>query len=230
MRSGGQPIIRAVSDEASPQAAGDAGAAEEGREFDLARATALSDGVFAFALTLLVLSITVPVLKGSVTSGDVVNALADRSQELISWVVSFVVLGGFWIRHNSFSRTLARVDSRFLVLNLAFLALVAFIPYPTEIIGRYPTTASFVFYAVFLSLLIIVSAAGAEYAASHGLLRRPETEKERRVRLSSAFRPAFFFLLSIPVALLFGPVPGYACWLALIPFDLLAGRMEEKKP
>lgn len=217
-----------MTDDSSAAAAANDSGGEHGREFDLARTIALSDGVFAFALTLLVLSITVPVLKGTVTSGDVVTALQDRSQELVSWVVSFIVIGGFWIRHNVLSRKLERVNSRFLVLNLAFLALIAFIPYPTELMGKYPTTASFVFYASVISLLIIVSAAGAEYASRAGLFRSPETPTEERVRRMSAFRPAFFFLLSIPVALLFGKGAGYLCWIALIPADAILDRLAKR--
>ena len=232
MRSGDGRIIAAVNEaraEATKEEVDrEGGGADRVRRFDLARTIALSDGVFAFALTLLVLSITVPVLKGAVTSEDVASALFDRGQELVSWVVSFLVIGGFWMRHNALSRRLERVDSRFLVLNLAFLALIAFIPYPTEVMGKYPTTASFVFYATVISLLIIVSASGAAYASAAGLLRSPESPAERRYRFMSAFLPTFFFLLSIPVALLFGKSAGYLCWIALIPADAIFDRLAKR--
>lgn len=217
-----------TEDPSSAEATDDAGG-ERGRKFDLARTIALSDGVFAFALTLLVLSITVPVLKGTVTSADVSTALGDRTQEMISWLVSFIVIGGFWVRHNSLTRSLARVDSRFLALNLAFLALIAFIPYPTEVMGKYPTTASFVFYACVISLLIIVGAAGGEYASRAGLMRAPETARQKEVRRTSALVPALFFLGSIPVALLLGTGAGYLTWIALAPADAIVGRLTGRR-
>lgn len=224
MRSGGGRIIAQVNaDQPAPEQA--EGEADRGRKFDLARTIALSDGVFAFALTLLVLSITVPVINGAVTSSDVVSALGDRTQEMMSWLVSFIVIGGFWVRHNELTRQLQRVDGRFLALNLAFLAIVAFIPYPTEIIGKYPTTASLAFYAAVISLLIVLGLAGSQYASTHGLLRTPETAHEKKVRIISALVPASFFLASIPVAILLGNAAGYACWIALIPADMIIGRL-----
>lgn len=227
MRSGLARIIAAVSSD-DAASSGTEGEADRGREFDLARTIALSDGVFAFALTLLVLSITVPVINGTVTSGDVAAALADRTQEMVSWLVSFVVIGGFWVRHNELTRQLDRVDGRFLALNLAFLALVAFIPYPTEVVGKYSTTASFAFYAAVISMLIIVGAAGGQYASSNGLLRTPESPKEKKLRLLSALVPACFFIGSIPVALALGTTAGYICWVALIPADTIIGRLARR--
>ena len=230
MRSGAGRIIPGVDAERAERQAEEVdrtgGGADRVRRFDLARMVALSDGVFAFALTLLVLSISVPVLKETATSGDLVNALEDRLPELFSWVISFAVIGGFWIRHNAFSRALDRVNGPFLVLTLAFLALIAFIPYPTEILGRFGNTAAFVFYSAMVSLLVVVSAAGVEYASRNGLMRVPETEHERLRRRVSSLRPAFFFGLSIPVALLFGLTAGYICWLAMIPSDVILRRLD----
>ena len=216
---------RARAEQHEAEADREGGGAERVRRFDLARMVALSDGVFAFALTLLVLSISVPVLRDSASSGDLVSALGDRAPELLSWVISFAVIGSFWIRHNSFCRSLERVNGPFLVLTLAFLALIAFIPYPTELLGRFGNEAAFVFYSASVSLLVIVSAAGGEYASREGLLRVPESSHEQRRRRVSSLRPAFFFLLSIPVAILFGPGFGYLCWLAMIPGDLILRRL-----
>lgn len=185
-------------------------------EFDRARALALSDGIFAFALTLLVLSISVPVLKDA-SNSDLAEALSDRSGELVSWLISFVVIGKFWIRHNAFLRRVVRVNGTFLGINLVFLALIAFIPYPTELLGQYGNAVALALYAGVVALLIGANALVAEYALTHGLTDDRESPRERRMRLLDSLSPAAFFLASIPVAFAFGVVAAYLCWLALWP-------------
>src|ERR1700750_231541 len=89
------------------------------------RTLALSDGVFAIALTLLVLSIRLPDVTPGHTLG---HALLDRRDELFSWLVSFVVLAAAWVRHRSLFASLRGVDRRIVWLNLAYLGAVAFVP------------------------------------------------------------------------------------------------------
>lgn len=198
------------------------------RRFDLARTIALSDGIFAFALTLLVLSLTVPVIGDAGSSQELVQALSERSSELISWLISFAVIGGFWMRHTSLTRRLTRVDGTFVVLNLVFLALIALVPYPTELLGRYSNGTSFAFYALVISLLVVINAVEGDYAISRGLTDKTEGRVERRARLIDSLSPAAVFLASIPVALAAGTLAGYLCWLAVIPVNIVTGRAAER--
>lgn len=230
MRSGPRRIIPAVEHDA---AAGPADRAAPGRpegdSFDRARALALSDGIFAFALTLLVLSISVPVLKDASSNSDLAQALSERSGELVSWLISFIVIGKFWIRHNAFLRRVVRVNGTFLGINLVFLALIAFIPYPTELLGQYGNAVALALYAVVVAMLIGANALVAEYALTHGLTDDQESPGERRRRLADSLIPAAFFLASVPVAFLAGMVPAYLCWLALWPFSAIVDRARSPK-
>lgn len=138
------------------------GEAPEERAFDYARTVALSDGVFAIALTLLVLSISVPMLASG-HHDALARRLLDRESEFRSYAISFAVIGFLWVRHHTFFRGLSRIDTRTTVLNLAYLGFVAFLPYPTRILGLYsdqPVAA--VLYAAILTVV----------AALTGFMRR----------------------------------------------------------
>lgn len=225
MRSGTGRIIAGVDRDSVANPADQPAAGPPDEEgFDRARALALSDGIFAFALTLLVLSISVPVLKDA-TNSDLAEALSDRSGELISWLISFVVIGMFWIRHNAFLRRVVRVNGTFLGINLVFLALIAFIPYPTELLGQYGNPVALGFYAVVVALLICANALVAEYALTHGLTDDKESPRRRRRRLFDSLVPAAFFLASVPVAFAAGTTYAYICWVALWPFGAIVDRV-----
>lgn len=111
---------------------------------DVDRVSAFSDGVFAIAITLLVLSIDVPNVPG--------NRLGDALEDLIPFVftylLSFFVVGVYWLAHHRMFRSVRRVDRRLLWLNLLLLSFIALLPFPTEVLGRYgDTTLGTVVYA-----------------------------------------------------------------------------------
>lgn len=229
MRSGAGRIIAGVEPDAAAASADrdkDVPGGSDG--FDRARALALSDGIFAFALTLLVLSISVPVLKDA-SNSDLAEALSDRSGELVSWLISFVVIGKFWLRHNAFLRRVVSVNSTFLGINLVFLALIAFIPYPTELLGQFGNAVALALYAAVVALLVGANALVVEYALTHGLTDDRESPRERRMRLLDSLSPAAFFLVSIPVAFALGMVPAYLCWVAIWPFGAILDRARRRE-
>jgi TMEM175 potassium channel family protein len=101
-----------------------------------ARAEAFSDGVFAIAVTLLVLDLHVP----DVHSG-LLAALAAQWPHYASYVVSFGTIGIIWVNHHAFFDRLQRVDRPLLFLNLAFLLLVSVLPFPTSVLSAYLATS-----------------------------------------------------------------------------------------
>jgi uncharacterized membrane protein len=96
-----------------------------------ARLEAFSDGVFAIAITLLVLTITTPDNYRHLGS-----ELADRWPSYAAYVVSFAVIGIMWLNHHTIFGHFAKVDRNLVYLNLLLLATVVFIPYPTGIFGQ----------------------------------------------------------------------------------------------
>lgn len=98
------------------------------------RLEAFSDGVFAIAITLLIIEIGVPV----VTSDERLSyELRHLWPEYAAYVLSFVTIGIYWANHNSFFRMFVRTDHYFLMLNVFFLMAVAFLPFPTAVLGEY---------------------------------------------------------------------------------------------
>ena len=103
------------------------------------RLEALSDGIFAFAMTLLVLDVKIPKLpQAAVNAGLLVPTLLVLWPKFLSYITSFIVLGVFWIGHHGYSHFLKRTDRWFLWLNLFFLMFVVFVPFSTDLLGDYP--------------------------------------------------------------------------------------------
>src|SRR5262249_29605340 len=112
----------------------DPGESDERARYGVGRLLALSDGVFAIALTLLVLSLRVDV---TTPASELGAALRDVRPELYAYGLSVVVIGAFWLGHHRLYSHVLRVDAPLLWMNIVYLGLVALIPYPTDVLGRY---------------------------------------------------------------------------------------------
>jgi uncharacterized membrane protein len=105
------------------------------------RLEALSDGLFAIVLTLLVIEIRVPELHGPLTDAELWHALVALGPLFVGYVVSFLVLTMFWLSHNFFySHFVKEINRQLLMLNMLYLALIALIPFGAHLIGAYPTS------------------------------------------------------------------------------------------
>ena len=98
------------------------------------RLEAFSDGVFAIVITLLILDIRVPEVEYEQLPG----ALIDLLPRISAYVMSFVIIGLYWIAHHHSFRLISKTDGVFLWLNTLLLLLVSFFPFPTSLMGRYP--------------------------------------------------------------------------------------------
>lgn len=100
----------------------------------ISRVLGLSDGVFAIALTLLVLNLDLP---PGTNPNDVADALEDMLPEVGAYALSFAVIAMFWVGHHRLFNVVADLDHRLIVFNLAYLGLIALIPFPTEVFGSF---------------------------------------------------------------------------------------------
>ena len=98
------------------------------------RIEAFSDGVFAIAITLLIIEIGVPHVTGDESLS---SALGDLWPSYGAYVLSFIMIGIYWANHHSFFRLFVRTDHYFLILNVFFLMAIAFLPFPTAVLGEY---------------------------------------------------------------------------------------------
>ena len=107
-------------------------------DFSTARLEAFSDGVFAIAITLLVLDLNVPA-PAALNGGSLARALAHQWPAYFAYLVSFLVIGIIWINHHSMCALARRVDRRTLFANLFLLLTVSVIPFPTRLLATYLT-------------------------------------------------------------------------------------------
>ena len=98
-----------------------------------ARMEAFSDGVFAIAITLLVLEIKVPVDRAS----DLLHALLEQWPSYLAYFISFCTIGAVWMAHSAITDLLDRVDALLLRINLLLLLLVGLLPIPTALAAEY---------------------------------------------------------------------------------------------
>ncbi len=201
----------------------------EGHKINLARMLALSDGVFAVAITLLVLDIKLP---ENVTSKQLPAALFKQLPGFWSFVVSFIVVGIYWNAHRGMFHVIRRFDGKLTWINLFFLMSISFLPVPTAVLGRYDSTLAFVFYAICMTVTGLLSFSLWWYAAARH--RLVDATLDPRIIVFRSFMVLIaptIFLLSIGLAFIniFAPaLPGprlaeYSWYLiAIIMFT--AGR------
>jgi uncharacterized membrane protein len=100
------------------------------------RIEAFSDGVFAIAITLLIIEIGVPHVTGE---ESLRSALGDLWPSYGAYVLSFATIGIYWANHHSFFRLFMRTEHFFLIVNVFFLMAISFLPFPTAVLGEYLT-------------------------------------------------------------------------------------------
>ena len=194
------------------------------------RVEAFSDGVFAIAITLLVLTIAQPQDYTGLAAD-----LASRWPALAAYVVSFAVIGIMWINHHSVFRHVARIDRGVVSLNLLLLMTVAFIPYPTGVFGQAlqkgdGTRVAAVAYSITMAVNAYAWSALWLYASwRRRLLADDFPESERGIAAVLFTAGAVVYTASVGVAF----VNPYAClafhgatavFYALDPLSRRAGR------
>ena len=107
----------------------------DGRGLAKNRIEALADGIFAVAMTLLVLDIKSSDNVAFETTNGLIGYLATLEHSFAMYAISFVVLAIFWIAHHILFHYVRHVDRRLLWINMAFLLLVTFVPFSTDLLG-----------------------------------------------------------------------------------------------
>jgi uncharacterized membrane protein len=191
--------------------------------YGLGRILALSDGVFAFSLTLLVVSLTVPT---ATSNSALASQLLDQAPTYFSYIISFVAVASIWYGHHESFKYIRRYDGRLIALNFGSLLLIAFLPFPTAVLGRNqqePLAA--ILYALTLALSNLFFAA-TWWHASHGrrLVRSDLSPAIVRLRFYRTLGGTVVFLLSIPIAL-WRPIAAEIVWSVFLVaiFVLLRG-------
>ena len=105
----------------------------------LTRIEAFSDGVFAIVVTLLVLELKLPMLKEHGSVSELAHQLVELAPKFLSWLISFIIVCKFWLNHHHVLGLARHANYGLAWLNSLFLMGQAFIPFPTAMMGEYPT-------------------------------------------------------------------------------------------
>jgi uncharacterized membrane protein len=105
-----------------------------------ARLEALSDGVFAIAMTLLVIEVRAPDPESIHNASDLWSAVRHAMPTIAAFILSFTIIFITWVNHHAAIRSIPRTSAAFLFANGFMLLTVAFIPYPTALLGEFILT------------------------------------------------------------------------------------------
>jgi len=172
-------------------------------QLGLERLIFFSDAVFAIAITLLALEIRLPDTDELLTNTQLASQLAGMWHEYLAYILSFLVIGTFWMAHHRKYRYIIRYDNRLLFLNLMMLMVIAFIPFPSSIISKYPDRSATIFYALTMATAGILLAGNWWYASHHNRLIDPNLDvRISRRQLVAPLVTTAIFLFSILISFL----------------------------
>jgi len=194
-------------------------------EYD--RVLFFSDAVFAIAITLLAIDLKVPRSGGLSCAHNVTLCRLGIDQPgLISFGISFAVIGRFWLGHHVIFRYILALDRPLISINLLFLGTIAMLPYPTALLNltSNPTTAGIVFYAICTAAAGLGECAIWLYATRPGRGLAAPSAAAIRVRIALRIgRVPVVFLASIPVAFA-APQDAPYVWILIVVLGLVINR------
>ena len=202
-------------------------------EFSPNRIEALTDGIYAVAMTLLVVELKFPEHAEIHSAENLARAMADLSQKFFSWVISFMVLALFWIAHHRTFSHLRHVNGRLVGLNVFQLAFVSLMPFCTMLVGEHGgALLSQIFYSSNMVLLAIFSLLIAHYIHRHSeLSSAPMSRGAYRGALVRNFALIAISVVAVSVGFFTVPVIGrhgnaaYALMAIVMP---LSRRLEQR--
>jgi uncharacterized membrane protein len=159
--------------------------------WDTGRAESFSDGVFAFAITLLVLDIHVRPAEFN----HLWRGIANQWPSYLGYATSFLTVGGIWLVHHGIFRHVRYANRRLMQVNLLLLMAVAFLPFPTSLVAEAirntsAERAAVIFYGVSLLVIALLFSALWSVVAGDRSLLKPGVSEEQVDAIARATRPA----------------------------------------
>src|SRR5215475_10764338 len=183
----------------------------------MGRILALSDGVFAIAITLLIIEIALP---ATAREPRLARALLGLWPRYLAYLLSFLVIARFWVVHRQTFHLIARFDSALIWLNLLLLMLVAFLPFPTAVLGQHVgSPAAAALYAISVGLTATASAACWWYASGRARLLKPDLSGAHIMAIRArGLSAVVYFALTLPVAIV-APYAAEVLWFLAFPLS-----------
>ena len=202
-----------------------------GDRWDTGRTEAFSDGVFAIAITLLILEISVPESEFS----NLWRGIAHQWPAYLAYATSFITIGGIWLVHHGIFRRLQYANRPLMLINLALLMAVSFLPFPTKLLAeaihdKGAERAAVIFYgATLLVISVLISALWGAISRDRDLLK-PEVSEQEINALLVTTTPNLGFYVGVIVLAIFAPRVAAFGFLVIAIVAVLGARGGQAKP
>jgi uncharacterized membrane protein len=188
------------------------------------RLAAFSDGVFAIAITLLIL----PLTEAQVRDGHVREDLIALQPQFLALVLSFAVIGRYWLLHHDDLRLMTGATTRVLIANLVFLFFVVLLPFPTALLGDGDSAIATVIYALAI-IGTSLSSLAVWLAGERSGVITPEVHRTTgRQKYYGTAGVVLGFVPSLGLAFVDEDWARYS-WLLAIPFSFIGARLEVRR-
>ncbi|HVT00680.1 MAG TPA: TMEM175 family protein [Patescibacteria group bacterium] len=198
---------------------------------DQNRITNFSDGVFAFAATLLVLKIDLPAVVGDINVA-LPGALVSLWPQYLANIISFLIIGFYWLNHHAIFGLIRKFDSRIVWLNIIFLISLSFLPFPVDLFGDHNTIPVVVaFYSASLAIVGLLLASIWLYACEKKELI-DEKLSARHIRYYSLtfLVPPVVFALAVPLAFIHPLIAQFSWVLVIIGLIIVDKSFKFRRP
>ena len=189
-----------------------------------------SDGVFAIAITLLVLEINVP----ESAFENLWSGIAHQWPSYLAYVTSFLTIGGIWGAHHGIFRRLQYANKRLMVINLLLLMAVAFLPFPTKLMAEAihnegAARAAVIFYGGTLLVISLLLGALWGSAVLDRSVLRPEVGEDEIRAITRASTPHIGFYAAVIALAIFAPRVAIFGYLVIAVVALVRARGDRPK-
>lgn len=199
--------------------------------WDTGRTEAFSDGVFAIAITLLILEVNVP----ETAFDNLWRGILDQWPSYLAYATSFITIGGLWLAHHGLFRRLQFANRRLMLINLGLLMAVSFLPFPTKLMAEAihdsdAERAAVIFYgAALLVVSSLLSALWASVTLDRNLLK-PEVSEDEVTAITRATAPNIGFYAAVTVLALLAPVAAVFGFLVVAVAAVLRAKGDRTAP
>lgn len=181
------------------------------------RLLAFSDGVFAVAITLLVIDLRLPPIPAGGADAALTDALLGMEPKLFIFGLTFIIVGMSWLGHHRKFSYIGRVDNRLLWLNLIYLMTLSLIPFATSVLSEHSSRIGFMVYGLVMGLSLSLSTALSAYGLRAPFIEGDLRPGARKDMILSPLLTAVIFLISVGLAFAHLEAPAHWSLLLIVP-------------
>lgn len=164
----------------------------------LHRLAAISDGIFAVGMTLLVLGLAVPAVNAVTTEGDLLRQLGNLMPAIVTYFMSFLTLGIFWVGQQTQLSSIERANRNYTWIHLVFLLSVTLVPFTTQLLARFHwSRVALVAYWLNIVVMGYALLIGTEYGLRAGLFPKEAQQTTARLVRRRVYGAQALYLLAV---------------------------------